>query len=212
MSSLGGDCSVVLGALWGLHRAGRRDVGLAYLDGHADFATPEESLTGSVASMCLGMSVGRGETPLARLLGDRPLVRGADVALVGRRDEAEAWYGHAALRESGMLDLPHRRIGPAGYGGVSERVLQRVAGAGVDGFWIHLDVDVLSPAVMPAVDSPEDGGPDLDELAPLLAALARHPKALGMELTIYDPELDRDRTCAARLVDLLERALGADAC
>ena len=187
-------------------------MGLAYLDAHADFASPVESRTGSAASMCLALAVGRGETPLARMGGDGPLVRGADVALVGRRDEAEQWYGHAALHESGLLDLPDRAIGTAGYVGVAAPVIERLGRPGVDGFWIHLDADLLSPLVMPAVDSPEAGGPGIEELAPLLAALVAHPKASGMEITIYDPNLDdRNRSCAARLVTLVERAFSSSA-
>jgi len=50
---LGGDCSIVLAGLLGARRATGGAVGLAYVDAHADFATPEESRTGSVASMCL---------------------------------------------------------------------------------------------------------------------------------------------------------------
>jgi arginase len=205
---LGGDCSIVLGSLWGLRRAGKSRVGLAYLDGHADFATPMESRTGSVASMCLGLAVGRSESPLARLGGgDGPLARPDDVALVGRRDEHEPWYGHEALHASAVLDLPHATVGNTGYGRVADAVLERVARADLDGFWIHLDADLLDAAVMPAVDSPEPGGPDLDQLAELLRPLVNHPKALGMELTIYDPKLDPDLTCGRRLVGLLEGLL-----
>ena len=39
----------------------------------------------------------------------------------------------------------------------------------------------------------------------LLTPLVRHPGALGLELTIYDPALDPDRASAARLAALLER-------
>jgi arginase len=60
---------------------------------------------------------------------------------------------------------------------------------------------------MPAVDSPEPDGPGIDELVALVAPLARHPRALGMQITIYDPALDRDRSCAARLVSFLEAVL-----
>jgi arginase len=201
---LGGDCSIVLGALLGLRRTGRRTVGLAYIDGHADFATPLESRTGSVASMCLGLAVGRGDTPLARL-GGGPLVQPQDVALVGRRDEHEPWYGHEALHASAVLDLPDAAVRRTGYAQIAATVLEGISGAGVDGFWIHLDADVLDPAVMPAVDSPEPGGPDVNELADLLAPLLWHPRALGMELTIYDPMLDPDEGCGRRLVGLLEQ-------
>ena len=60
---------------------------------------------------------------------------------------------------------------------------------------------------MPAVDSPEPGGPTIAEVVELLTPLVRHPRALGLELTIYDPGLDPDRSCATRLVTLLENLL-----
>ncbi len=200
---LGGDCSIVLGSLLGLRRAGLGRVGLAYIDGHADFATPMESRTGSVASMCLGLAVGRSESPLAQLGGKAPLVRADDVALVGRRDEHEPWYGHDALHASAVLDLPHAAVGDTGYGKAADTVLERVGRSGLDGFWIHLDADVIDAAIMPAVDSPEPNGPDLNQLSELLRPLVNHPRAWGMELTIYDPKLDPELTCGRRLVELL---------
>jgi arginase len=75
------------------------------------------------------------------------------------------------------------------------------------GFWIHLDADVINPTVMAAVDSPEPGGPTIEEVVDLLTPLVCHPRALGLELTIYDPGLDPDRSCATRLASLLESVL-----
>ena len=70
-------------------------------------------MTGSVASMGLALAVGRGDSPLARLAGQEPLVLGQDVALVGRRDQGQS-YGHEALAVSGILDLPWATIAPDG--------------------------------------------------------------------------------------------------
>lgn len=207
---LGGDCSIVLGNLLGFRHACRGPVGLAYVDAHADFATPEESRTGSAASMCLALAVGRGDTPLARLGGDEPLADAANAVLIGRRDHAEPWYGHDALRASAILDIPHAAVRERGMADTSRVALDRLARSDLAGFWIHFDADVLDPDVMPAVDSPVPGGLGLEELAELLTPLVRHPQALGLELTIYDPTLDPDRTCAARLVTLLERVLGGE--
>jgi len=204
---LGGDCSVVLGCVLGAKRTAGGPVGLAYVDAHADFATPEESRTGSVASMCLGLVSGRGDTPLARLAGRAPLVDGRHVALVGRRDAADAWYGHAALAASPILDLPDSELLTQDFGELAAASLARVAAPDVRGFWIQLDADVLNPAVMFAVDSPEPGGPMPEELVRLLTPLVQHPRALGLSLTIYDPALDPDRSCARRLVRLLESLL-----
>src|SRR5882724_2269716 len=150
---LGGDCSIVLGCLLGARPSAQGSVGLAYVDGHADFATPEESHTGSVASMCLALAVGRGETPLARLAGDEPLVHGKDVVLIGRRDAAQPWYGHAALAASSILDIPGDTLSERGVADVAAAALQHVTSSGssgeLRGFWVHVDADVINPTVMP---------------------------------------------------------------
>jgi arginase len=207
---LGGDCSILLGALFGFRQLLQAPIGLAYVDGHCDFATPDESLTGSGASMDLAMAIGRGNTPLARLDGDQPLVRATDVVLVGRRDEEETYYSHDALRGSGILDIPYQEVRARGLAFASEASLARVTRDGLSGFWIHLDSDVLDSGVMPAVDSPLPNGPDIDDVVELVSPLVRHPLALGLQLTIYDPALDPDGRCADRLVDLLGRLLASD--
>ena len=205
---LGGDCSIVLGCLSGVRRK-RARVGLVYVDAHADFATPELSRTGSAASMCLALAVGRGDSTLARLDGEQPLARPDDLVVVGRRDDADApWYGQDALHAGPMLDLTHTTIRDRGIADVAALALEHVTRPGIDGFWIHVDADVLDPSEVPAVDSPERDGLLLDELSDLLAPLVHHPDAIGLELTIYDPQLDPDGTSAARLASLLERAIG----
>ncbi len=203
---IGGDCSNVLGSLVGARRAGKHRVGLAYIDAHADFATPADSATGSAASMDLALATGRGKSPLATLDAERPLVQAADIVLVGRRDDADGLsYGHEALAASEILDLP-MPLDAEGLGALAAQMLARVAAPGVDGFWIHVDADVLSPEIMIAVDSPEPGGPDIEQLAALLVPLVASPKAIGLQLTIYDPALDPGLDCGRRLVSLLRSA------
>lgn len=208
---IGGDCSIVLGGLLGASQGGARRVGLAYIDAHADFATPQESLTGSAASMCLAMAVGRGDSPLAHLAGTGPLVRAEDTAVIGRRDLGQDRYGDAALRASGILDLSDAFTMGRSVEIAAAATLDRLAHPELAGFWIHIDADVIEPSVMPAVDSPEPGGPGTEALAALVRPLACHPRALGMQITIYDPALDPERDCARRLVALLASSLGEGA-
>jgi len=196
---LGGDCTVLLGTLAGLH--GR--VGLGFIDGHCDFATPDVSTTGGAAGMDLALAVGRGRSHLSQ-----PLVREEDIVTMARKDLAdEPYYGEHSIRFSAIADLPYEELQRVGPAAIAERALNRLTSPGLDGFWLHLDVDALDPLVMPAVDSPEVGGLSPDELCALLTPLVRHPAARGLEVTIYDPLLDPRQTAGKLLVDLLARIL-----
>jgi arginase len=199
---IGGDCSIVLGCLLGARRRAGGPVGLTYVDAHADFATPHESPTGSVSGMSLALASGRGDSPLAALGGRSPLVNGRRVALLGRRDGLSA-HGHPALAASSILDVPTHQFLSHAANDLAAAALARVLPSGTRGFWIHLDVDVLDAAVMSAVDSPTRGGLMPDQLVQLLTPLVQHPQALGLDVSIYDPALDPDRSCARRLVNLL---------
>jgi arginase len=203
---LGGDCSIVLGCLHGARRKAGDAVGLVYVDAHADFATVEESRTGSVASMCLALATGRGNGPLARVSPRGPLVDPRHVALIGRRDETQMWYG-TALAHSQIVDVPDSVLRSHDARSVAAAALAPVTAPDVRGFWIQIDADVLNPAAMPAVDSPEPGGLMPDQLVEVLHPIVQHPRALGLSVTIYDPALDPDRSCARRLVQLLTALL-----
>src|SRR5262245_55617394 len=85
---VGGDCGILLGALYGLRQAGGR--GLVHVDGHSDFtqeksyATPET--LGSVAGMDLALASGRGEPLMTEWPGiDGPLAADADIVQIGER-------------------------------------------------------------------------------------------------------------------------------
>jgi arginase len=202
---LGGDCSILLGTLLGLRRARGAPVGLVYVDAHADYATLEGSPSGSPCSMNLSLATARVDTALARLDGSAPLVRSEDVVHIGAR-ELEPRYGRAALAESEILAFSQDQLRTLGPANTARAALAR-ASQSAGGFLVHVDVDVLDPEIMPAVDTPEPDGLGLPELAGVLAPLVASPNALGLQLTIYDPTLDPDRSCAARLATLLTDVL-----
>src|SRR5262249_26369348 len=160
---LGGDCSIVIGCLLALRRRGR--AGLAFIDGHADFYSPEASPTGEVADMDLAIVTGRGPALLTEIDRLRPLVRHEDVALLAHRDADEAAaHGSPDVRAAGILALDLVQVRSLGIIASASRAATTVAKAAVRGFWIHLDADVLDDAVMPAVDYRLPGGLRFSEL------------------------------------------------
>ncbi|MGE0866483.1 MAG: arginase family protein [Vicinamibacterales bacterium] len=204
---IGGDCSILLACLLAARRKYGRELGLVYVDAHADFAVDEESPSGAVAGMALALATGRGRSRLARLAGAASLVEGRRAALVGRRGTDGGRGGHAAVAASSILDVPSAQLLADDWLELAALTLDQVASPESRGFWIQLDVDVLNPAVMNAVDSPVPGGPTPRQLERMLAPLVRHPKALGLSVTTYDPALDPDRSCARQLVGFLEALL-----
>jgi arginase len=72
---------------------------------------------------------------------------------------------------------------------------------------VHLDVDILDAEVMPAVDSPDPGGLQHEQLRSLLQPILRSPKCVGLDVGIFDPDLDPDGRYAAELTDTLVAAL-----
>jgi len=200
---LGGDCSILLGALLALRRrtdGGRADggrPGLVFLDGHTDFRHPGNSpAVQAVAGEDLALACGLGHPLLAALHPGAPLVRTEDVVLLGVRSDDEHL---PEVRGRGAFALTDDDVRATGAAAAAGAALDRLRDRGVDRFWIHVDADVVDPALLPAVDSPAPGGLDLAELGALLAALAAVPEAAGLEVTVLDPDLDETGEQAALL-------------
>lgn len=199
---LGGDCSILLGTMLALRRRG--GYGLAYFDGHRDFQTPATSATGGAAGMDLALVTGRGPEELTRFDGYEALVGEKAIVALGFHDRVEREAdGSGAIFDTPiqLLDLDAiRRLGPEQ---AARQALAILHDARVDGFWIHLDVDVLDSALMPAVDSPQPDGLTYEEMAALIRPLLASDRATGMQVTIYDPDRDRDGTVGERLTGWL---------
>ena len=203
---LGGDCSILLGNLLALRRTGRRH-GLLFLDGHADFYQPEASPTGEAADMDLALSTGRGPDIVTDIEGLRPLVRDADVAVLGPRDAEQA-------REYGSQPLPPtifaqdlEELRRVGADEAARAAIEHLIRPELDGFWIHLDVDVLDDAIMPAVGYRMPDGISWQELETILNAAMRSGHARGINITIFEPKRDKTGGIARELVNSLARGL-----
>lgn len=196
---LGGDCSILVGLALALRRRGR--YGLVSLDG-LDYRHPGNSdNVGSAGGESLAMVTGLGGL-LADLGGLGPSLRTEDVIAIGFRPDDEC-AEEAAAAGMHLVDAPTAIADPAA---AVARALDVVARQELDGFWVHCDADVLDPGALAAVDSPEPGGLDFEHLGALLSGLVASPRFIGLDLTIYDPDLDPGLEGGRRLADLLVQA------
>jgi arginase len=212
---VGGDCSVLLGGLLGLRRAGGR--GLVHVDGHSDFFHSGNYDTatrlGSAAGMDLALATGRGEEILTRWPGvSGPLVEDADAIQVGERDSKDPTFA-TTYGDIVRTDITRLIVQDVLRNGVlmsADRVVARLAERGLDRAWLHVDLDVLDQSVLPAVDSPGSPGLTFEQLATLLRVLRMSGRIAGAEIAIYDPTLDPTGRYARDIVACVSEAFGPE--
>ncbi|HVM14445.1 MAG TPA: arginase family protein [Egibacteraceae bacterium] len=203
---LGGDCSILLGNMLALRRLGR--YGLLFVDGHADFYQPEAEPNGEAASMDLALVTGRGPEVVVDLEGRRPLVLDDDVVQFSRRDAEEAAEaGSQRIEDTSIKVIDLLEVRRRGVERAAREAVEHLVRPGLEGFWVHIDCDVLDDAVMPAVDYRLPGGLTWNELATVLGVAFDSGRAAGIEVTIFNPTLDRDGSIARALVRTLARGL-----
>ncbi len=199
---LGGDCSLLIGAIAGARQAGLRP-GLLFVDGHADYWDGETSPTGEAADMELAIIHGHGPSVLASM-APRPLADPARTAILGHRPH-ELDEDVAAERKrvpDEVLQLDTAAIREAGTEMAAALGIER---AGEDP-WLHIDLDVLDAEAMPAVSYPLAEGLDWDELEALLAPLLA-PGVCGVSVADLNSDLDPDGAYAKRVTQLLTSLL-----
>ncbi len=199
---VGGDCSILLGSALALRKLGR--YGLVFIDAHTDFHTPQTSRTGGAAGMDLALATGYGPEVLTNIGGLKPLVRDNDVWIIGNRDVTDpARYPAPHIFKTQIQMVTLDKMREITIPSVVQHLVERYDETAVAGFFIHLDLDVLDPAIMPAVDSPMAGGMNYLELGRLLRALTNSDLAVGMNITIFDPDKDPDGSLARGFVNFL---------
>ncbi len=199
---LGGDCTLVLGAVAGLRQQGR--VGLFYLDGDADLDTPQDG-PGVLDRCGVAHLLGDGDPELA---GEAPLVAADDLVLFGfhpARLSAGQWRRYAG---HGLYGAPVTDI-PAGTAGErAEQDLLRLRDK--EALICHFDVDVIDYADFPLADCPRyEGGLSIPDTFDALEAAARYPQLACLTITEVNPDHDPDGSLARALVTYWVDSLAA---
>lgn len=176
---LASDCTIAMGTLPAL-AAVRPDAWVLWVDAHGDFNSPDTTLSGFLGGMCLAGACGVWETGLGT--GPEP----SQIVICGARD--------LDPDERNLLDVSAVAVlDPAD-------AVARLRGRPV---FIHLDLDVLDPSVLPGASFPVAEGMEEEELAALLRDLMTEADVIGCEITAFTaPEL------AGRIADVVKPLVG----
>jgi arginase len=177
------DCSICMTTFQAVVRHAP-DVHVLWLDAHGDFNTPETTPSAFLGGMCLAAACGRWES------GFEPSLEPSRVLMCGVRD----------------LDAGERvLVETAGVGNARpSEVVPALAGKRV---FVHLDLDVLDPDILPAQFAVPYGLSDTG-LRTLLGEVARDCNVVGLEVTAFEaPEDAKERAVRTALVASIVAAL-----
>ena len=176
-----GECTLAPAVVAGVRRR-HPDVVLVWLDAHGDLNTPATTPSGFLGGMPFATLLGWCHEGLRTAAGLDPPLPEERAALVGARD----------------LD-PGERDAIAGsrlvVAGSAAEALERLPADAP--LLVHLDGDVLDPAVAPGVDFPAPGGWSGERLEAETAALASSGRVVAVSVCCGNPRRDPDGRSAA---------------
>jgi arginase family enzyme len=177
------DCSICLTTFAAVVRH-QPAVRVLWLDAHGDFNSPDTTPSDFLGGMCLAAACGRWDAGFA------PALDPSRVLMCGVRDLDP---GERVLVETAGVPVAR----PA-------EVADRLRGEPV---YVHLDLDVLDPSILPA-QFPVDHGLSDTGLRTLLGEVARACDVVGAEVTAFEaPEDPAERARRTELAAGIVRAL-----
>ncbi|MFL6213624.1 MAG: arginase [Blastocatellia bacterium] len=205
---LGGDHSIAVGSVAGVaahyHKRGGQ-VGIIWLDAHADCNTPETTPSGNIHGMPLAALLGYGAKELTHVAGFAPKVLPEHTAVVGARsiDPGE----REMLRTLGVRVFTMTEIDERG---MSSCIQEAIAVATRDTVGIHvtMDMDFIDPFYAPGVGTPERGGVTYREGHLAMEKIADSGRVVAVELTEVNPLFDTQNQTAQLAVEMILSALG----
>jgi arginase len=200
-----GSCDASLGILAGLDHAG---CGVVWIDAHADFNTPESTISGFFAGMSLAIVTGHCYRSYWAQIGGVPVSEAATL-LLGVRDLSPA-EERERLERSAIRTVPWRDGRPqADVQTALDDLARRV-----DDVYLHIDLDALDPEVAPGiVDEPVPGGLSRQDVEDAVQAVVDRFGLRAVALTTYNPERDREEKTlrvARGLVELVTERAAAE--
>ncbi len=167
-------------------------VGLVFIDAHADFNTPETTLSGMLGGMPVAIAAGMGLTRMRLKAGLDPALPGSHVVEPCMRDTdplEQDLLDRSEIQQLSVEDIRHSSQN-------LHRQTQRLSET-TDVIYIHVDMDVLDPREVPGHPLTVAGGLSSVDLAAALTEMFKYEKvaAFGVASTPFG---DRDKTGVSR--------------
>lgn len=205
---VGGDHAISIGSVAAVLDVAQRrgeNVGVVWLDAHADMNTHETTPSGNIHGMALASLLGEGVDALTQI-GQARISDPSNVVLFGTRDidvGEVPLIMDAGIRACTMREIDRR----GGILAAMEHVLQECL-SDCDKIHVSLDMDFVDPRHAPGVGTPVRGGPSYREAHLVMELLCATRKVCSMDIVEVNPVLDEKNITAELAVGLAATLFG----
>lgn len=186
--TIGGDHSVALGSILGVSSQ-INNLGVIWVDAHADMNTDETSPSGNLHGMPLSALQGIGHPSLINNLPLKNFIKSENIVIIGTRsidplelelmkEKKIKYYSFQDIKEKGLFLVLQE---------ATKYLFNKVSN-------IHLsfDLDVMNPLIVPGVSTPVDDGLNIVEALEIIGYFFTAFQVKSFDIVEYNPSLDKD--------------------
>lgn len=207
--TVGGDHSLALGTVAATSKANGNDIGIIWIDAHADINTTETSPSGNIHGMPLAASVGEGHEKLVNIYYKGQKVNPRNCFVLGARsvDDGEV----EIIDRLGVNVWYMEEIREKGMGIVILELLELLEKRNIRDIHVSYDIDSLDASLVPGTGTPVADGLWFDESEKLIQGILDTGMVRSVDFVEFNPVRDReDMTLNAslRMLEAFARGLG----
>lgn len=204
--AIGGDHSMSVGTIAGASAAVEGELGVIWIDAHADIHTDETTASGNVHGMPSAAMMGIGNPLLADIVPGGKKVKPEHVLFIGLKDVDPEEI--ATIERLGVTAITMMDIEAKGIGCVIEAI--DVLRSRVSRVWVSQDIDSIDAMDAPGTLMASPGGLTYREITNIARYIGRSCDVVGMDIAELEPSRDDEGCTAVLALELVLLFLGAD--
>lgn len=196
--TIGGDHSIALGTISGVSNT-YKNLGVIWIDAHADMNTDETTITGNIHGMPLSLLQGAGDKDMANCFYEGTKIKPENVVILGARDIDVREYD--VIEELGVKVVHYDDVVRKGIDNVLLEIQDYLK---VEDVHISFDIDSMNPNLAPGVSTPVKNGLDEEDVMKTFKFLFKNYFITSVDIVEYNPTYDKNNKTATIVRDFTD--------
>lgn len=201
---IGGDHSCALGTWSGVinQLQNHQRFALLWIDAHLDAHTLKTSPSGNLHGMPVSALIGQADAQLASCYPGEHFLNPEHLFYLGIRSFEPDEITLMTKQQANIITIED--VNNAGGIGNRLATLMTHIDQNFSHIGISIDLDAIDPSQAPGVETPCDNGLDAAQLLPALQKYIPREKLMGIEITEFNPQTDRDQITEKLIYNLIK--------